>query len=583
MAFTPMSSLVGDARQPSSRIHDPPDMELLIEHICSDPFQDTDLQQTEDGTPFQRIPSEGDRGFHKHSLRIKQILESHFRHFIFSVVVTDLGARLLRWDRSGVVVTASFDHTTNDNPLLHFLWRFDHLSDDQRGRDTTVSYPSEDEATLARVAFAASKHYTIPNNVPLRKVTVRDDVSKEETSYAISTPQTSNDRLVGPCFGYLAVDLRDGSLVWMKDVWRQDSPSFWKEGDVYRRLHQSKVPHIPPLRSAGDVGSHVTRCQEFVHSSWNCVQMDLPTRRHYRLVLGAVGRPLNTFRSTRELCTSVRDAVEAHAKTYKGLNILHGDISVGNILIDDDGHGLLIDWNLAFDADNVREGPVIGTWPFMSGRLMEKANLQPVLSDDLESFLHVLVYQLASHRPTGVPCLAHDLERVFSAGLREEEPFEMHMSKLAFFCHALLAQKHLVGHLNEPCANLVGQLRELFWRGIYSGSTVTPRSRKAALKALQSPDRVLGLFNGALRKRAWPTNDGSINAVAERRALLSRGSPTKEAKSSSFSASLSSSSSSSSGKRSAEFAFGDDAHSGSTTSGKRRRTSPQTSNASGKA
>ncbi|KAI0318542.1 hypothetical protein OF83DRAFT_1056668, partial [Amylostereum chailletii] len=277
------------------------------------------------------------------------------------------------------------------------------MSPEQRGHDITFFHPTPQDISIARNAFSRSTH-NITFEAPLYKVSVIDDVSEEEFFFIVSTPQACNDRVHGTgSRGYIAVDLRDGSLVWLKDVWRDNHPSSFKEGDTYRRLADKRIPHVAPLVCAADVPFQVTRTQDFAEAPWTCV---LPTpvgRVHYRIVIGVVGRPLNTFKNTRELCTSVRDAIEAHARAYKKLKILHGDISSGNILITDDGQGLLIDWELAFEVSVGRRGSPIGTWQFVSSRLMDDPETtQRLLSDDLESFLHVLTYLIVHHRPTGV-------------------------------------------------------------------------------------------------------------------------------------------------------------------------------------
>jgi serine/threonine protein kinase len=80
-------------------------------------------------------------------------------------------------------------------------------------------------------------------------------------------------------------------------------------------------------------------------------------------VLETLGNPLNTFKSTQQLCEVIRDAVigkccfvlsshslrvrTAHSATYNHARILHHDISAGNIMINKDSSGLLIDWDLS--------------------------------------------------------------------------------------------------------------------------------------------------------------------------------------------------------------------------------------------
>ncbi|KAI0314331.1 hypothetical protein OF83DRAFT_1248003 [Amylostereum chailletii] len=534
-----------------------PPVELVIEYTRSDPFRDPNPNLPVDRSrfDFQRASSRALDVLQKHGVVIKDILASHPRVFVFSVLISDEGARLLRWDRSGIIVTERFDHTSDDSPLLEFLRRLDHMSDEDRGHDTSFSFPSNDEAAIARAAFATSVHFPISPEAPLRKVSVRDDHSGENTFYVVSNPQTINDQLFGVnSRGYVATDLRDGSLVWLKDVWRHESSLFFKEGDVYRKLNGKNVPHIPSLRTAGDVGSQVTQCQDFLDAPWNCVETDLPTRRHYRLVLGTIGRPLHSFKSTHELCTSIRDAIEGHAKAYTELGLLHGDISAGNILITDDGGGLLIDWDLAFDVAAGRKGSVIGTWSFISGRLMQKPKeKEHVLHDDLESFFHVFLYHIAHFRPTG--CLPSDLDTVYYAGMRDNVPYRTYLGKMSVFCQAVLDTPCFEGYVSAPCSTLIEQIRGIFWRGIYGNTTVTPRSRNAALKALQSSDRMLRLFNTALKKSTWPKDDGNMDAMATFRTT---------------SPGIRQASRTSSGKRSMSTAFGDDSESESLVSVKRR-------------
>jgi serine/threonine protein kinase len=100
---------------------------------------------------------------------------------------------------------------------------------------------------------------------------------------------------------------------------------------------------------------------DYVEESWVCGMPFATSHIHYCMVLGVVGRELSTFRSTRErggrclgrlvfrFCASLHRysfSHAAHEDAYHKAGILHRDVSVGNLIVTDDGEGLLIDWDL---------------------------------------------------------------------------------------------------------------------------------------------------------------------------------------------------------------------------------------------
>lgn len=93
-------------------------------------------------------------------------------------------ARLLRFDRAGVIVTAAFDWHKQDYLVQFFRW-LNAASDDALGRDTSVTIPSKREKDLA---FEVLNNYQVSNSesgfVPdgfkldkskLRKIAIYDD------------------------------------------------------------------------------------------------------------------------------------------------------------------------------------------------------------------------------------------------------------------------------------------------------------------------------------------------------------------------------------------------------------------------
>ena len=252
---------------------------------------------------------------------------SQFRVFSFSVVVFEETARLLRWDRSGIIYTESFKWT--DGRLFEFLWRFNHLSAVDRGYDTTVSSTDDNEAELALPKLRTYPKFEYVRKEHLHTILVWDDRSPDDGPRRYITPSAkwASEALIGRAtFGYIAFDVERGELVYLKDFWRVDHPEIQQEGDVYRELHEAEVRNIAKLGGAGDVCSTTndgqirasvsvqrTRTQDYLDHPWCSGRPMVEPYIHYRLVLETVGMPLNRFKSTRQLCEVIRDAIVGKA------------------------------------------------------------------------------------------------------------------------------------------------------------------------------------------------------------------------------------------------------------------------------
>ncbi|KAF8191336.1 hypothetical protein BJ912DRAFT_849415 [Pholiota molesta] len=88
------------------------------------------------------------------------------------------------------------------------------------------------------------------------------------------------------------------------------------------------------------------------------LELVFPTFRHYRMSLEVVGRGLTLFKSSHQFISAVADAMEAHKGAFFEGKVLRRDISVGNIVITDEGNGLFIDWDLCLKLDNDNPSPV---------------------------------------------------------------------------------------------------------------------------------------------------------------------------------------------------------------------------------
>ncbi|KAI0297779.1 hypothetical protein B0F90DRAFT_1669315 [Multifurca ochricompacta] len=408
----------------------------------------------------------------------------------------------------GIVVVSStpsiqMGHTTNT--LFEFFWRFNFLSDVDRGYDTTVTL---------------DWGYT---KTDLHKFLVRDDINGELRSYI--TP------------GFLA------------HRYSRDP----KGRRRISRIAHAQVPNIAKFGRAGDVPlspehtdvasftTQRTRTQDYVkrpggEHDWCPGQPCVEPYVHYRLVLETLGKPLNTYKSTRQLCEVIRDAIIGWSQPTllhtRELN-LHRDVSAGNILISDEGCGILIDWDLCKrvrkGAEKARQHSRTGTWKFISiWRLLEPSLRRHEICDDLESFLWVLVYQIAKCRSPGKTDMSTAMQLVFDGHsvVGSDNLVRGGVGKFDFLGGAHIRPDTIEWLAATPCSDIVEELRTLF-RDLYlhvvpeydgfkarkqeilAKQEKQPRVQDAR-KKLSSSDWVLSIFDKHLATRWEVDDDGSL-------------------------------------------------------------------------
>ncbi|KAH9051973.1 hypothetical protein EDB87DRAFT_1581999 [Lactarius vividus] len=443
------------------------------------------------------------------------IHRSQFRVFSFSVVLFGNIGRLLRWDRSGVIYTEPFNWTTQPDTLFKFLWKLNFLSDVKRGYDTTVTSVREDEAEAALSKLRTYQGLENVAKADLHKFLVRDDHTLNgQIKYYIapSAVWDSEAHLGRSTFGYIAYDLETTNLVYLKDFWCTDCDGIQKEGDVYRELHDAHVPHIARLGLAGDVpllpecgrtdspAVQRTMTQQFVEGcNWCPGQPRVDPYVHYRLVLETLGSPLNTFKSTWELCEVIRDAIT-------------------------DGSGILIDWDLSKKVvkdgcGKQRQHSRMGTWQFISIAHLQSPSIRPhEVSDDLESFFWVLLYMVAKCRSVGKINLSQEMQNVFdqSDDMDDNGIIRGGRGKLHYL-------------VETPCKDIIEELRSLF-NNLYchvqplADTAPLVKSRikskrdrdervQDAVKKLRSSEVVLAIINEHLESKWDVSNDGSDHKV----------------------------------------------------------------------
>ncbi|KAI5115112.1 hypothetical protein M0805_002833 [Coniferiporia weirii] len=248
------------------------EMELFIEFKINtryDPFEDI---------PPSLTKEEGRKEFVKRSENSQVVLGqmasyaiaqlgSSFRTHVFSVLIFGCKARFIRWDRAGAIVSEPVDYIERPNDLVDFFDRFDQLTPEQRGHDTTASDPSDEEREKATEAFTQRYPDESEINYTLRcdhfrkqrlykfSVPTRSSTGLSKSYYIGTLPKHKVRSLVGRSSrGCPVYDLERNKIYYMKDTWRIQSPHLLREGEIYKILEENRVPYIAPLVNEGDVG-----------------------------------------------------------------------------------------------------------------------------------------------------------------------------------------------------------------------------------------------------------------------------------------------------------------------------------------
>ncbi|KAI1784497.1 hypothetical protein LXA43DRAFT_901490 [Ganoderma leucocontextum] len=378
-----------------------------------------------------------------------------FQKRLFHYIVIFFGryARIIRFDRSGIVATEKIDYITDGDRLTEFFVRYGRFQPKNRGHDPTAARvdPKGDFGAEMRKygQEAAEKrptdhipplfNKTLDEQWPWWKLKVYDEVTDSHHSFAIGKPHFYAGGVVGrgTC-GYIAVPLdengkptplripKDGNptplsegdkpadgdqsteskdvyFVYLKDAWRVDHAGIEKEGAVLHVLNKHKVHYVPTLLHHGDLGQDTLSYAKWAayHDDEDPSDCPLKAHQHYRLVVAEVGKPLSEFTNGRELVIAILCCIIAHKEACQA-GYIHRDISAGNILLYPTAAGawtgLLNDWELskAFENGKTKEGnrqfDRTGTWQFTSVHALIDYSRVIAIPDDLESFFHVLLY-----------------------------------------------------------------------------------------------------------------------------------------------------------------------------------------------
>ena len=291
-----------------------------------------------------RISALGQNAHYAHVIQTRQ-----FRTCVFSLTVSGRTARIMYWERAGVLVTKAFDYKTNPDILAEFVWRFINANRVQQGFDpTAVAVDSEEDRTSFLQAIGSHVQLQLSLDPETDKEGLDRGVDKhyyhgiltrlmvEDRSFWVSRPLVQSHAIAGRCTaGYWAVRCDTRDVVFVKDVWRANVKNMELEGDILNHLQDKGVEHIPTVLCHGDatheglnfidhtvrlftlfgVGTPMTtRLDTFADRPWvKSLHPDddrlrkVAPRVHYRLVTNIAGYPLSTFEGSRELLKATFD------------------------------------------------------------------------------------------------------------------------------------------------------------------------------------------------------------------------------------------------------------------------------------
>ncbi|KAH9903256.1 hypothetical protein C8Q73DRAFT_45089 [Cubamyces lactineus] len=513
----------------------------------------------------------------------REICARQHRRYVYLISVYRDFARFIRVDRTAALLSPPFNYVQDPTVFATFVYRYINATPEERGHDPTATRATKEECQLFCDAIAKYKKgsdlYTglqnaVKDGWPIFKLSIWGRWSSDDGPLRVDSPEETREFLVGrPAFrshsmtgrgtrGFFAYDAARDRVVFIKDYWRANLPDHLTEYDVYIKMSTGSSDirkYLPTLLGGGDVRSMRSEGMQRT-SSDECAQLPVAGRIHVRLVMKEVCRHLQTFKDWRELTSVMRDALIAHKYAWEEHGILHQNLSVGNVLIYDvqDGLtepktiGLLSDWDLAKQRCQMfnsvaSQSNRAGTWQFMSATLSRFPEKPHLLSDDLESSMHVLNWLALKHMHTdyteaGASETAHRIRELYdaqtSAGLGSGAKWESvtqgsrafghdHPPNHPFItlldCLSSICAKHyraqrpkavIAAAQNGTLAQLCSGTRTEDDRGVH-GSTSSLSASGNTEALLNNHTVFINVFDNVLQQKTWPALEKLVDQAPE--------------------------------------------------------------------
>ncbi|KAI0703025.1 hypothetical protein BC835DRAFT_1500545, partial [Cytidiella melzeri] len=350
-----------------------------------------------------------------------QMFSHQHRLHLFQLLICGEIARFLFWDHSGAIVSDRFDYTVEPSLLVEFLWRYNHMSAAARGIDSTATRASSEDAkvfTAAVEEFLTNMRNadhpqrelphageTLNERYPVYRITVGDDISEKSVDVLVQRPFFRHFFIGRGTRAYLAYAITERELLFLKDTWRVVHDRLIPERKVCADLENAEIPTVSGVLCGGDVKPNGTRGRTRC-LLWAKVLKQLPLGysalrifQHHRL-LQKLAYPVECAPYSRQFVIAFCDCLKAMDLALKKCGIVHGDISLGNVMLDASvaAKGILTDWDHSGKEKlRVSDGQNhqyfrTGTWQFMSIAMLEDPKKPHEALDDFESVFWALLY-----------------------------------------------------------------------------------------------------------------------------------------------------------------------------------------------
>ncbi|KAG6095123.1 hypothetical protein E4U31_006003 [Claviceps sp. LM219 group G6] len=299
------------------------------------------------------------------------------RRFVHAFTLTGTTMETWVFDRSGPYSGATFNVHEEPEKFVQVLCGYLMMSDEELGLDT---FTEEKDGR---------RFVMIPVN-PCATELTQLELHPKQLSYrrAIVSRATT-------CFPGKPIGAPEFDRV-VKYSW---TPSTWTpEADLLRKANEHRVKGVAKMMGYEREITRISKLRDgLAFSTPHKDQIPYDDRVLRVLAVTPLGRPLKEFGSILELLECLRDTIKAHRSLYMDSGILHGDISVNNIIMTEpakaDGYkGMLIDLDLAHDTTKDPSGRRhrTGTIEFMAVEVL--LGQQHTYRHDLESFLYVFIW-----------------------------------------------------------------------------------------------------------------------------------------------------------------------------------------------